>query len=274
MLRTLRFLSLSLALCLALPAAAASNYQDMWWLPSESGWGLMVLQQGDTISAVLFHYRADRKPAWYLLSSAPRGTEDFFSGTLYEVTGPSLFTVFDPATVLPRPAGSMTLHFTSANTATVSYTIDNQTTQRSIQRITFANLDVDGTFVGAQTAVVLCEGNPLVGNFVFPAEILVLGGAVRQTRVTNTLVGTGGVACDWGDATFTQVGSMIQGQGRQVCRGGDANLVSNADFEVEQMRIIDHAITINYRATVNYPASSLTCTERGLISGTRLVNPN
>ena len=135
-----------LCLPLAMPARAALNYQDMWWLPSESGWGLMVLHQGNTISAVMFHYRADRKPAWYLLSNAQRGTEESFSGTLFEVTGPPLFGLFDPATVLPRNVGSMSLRFTGPNEARLSYTIDGASTQRVIERITFANLDVDGVY--------------------------------------------------------------------------------------------------------------------------------
>ena len=62
MLRLLRVVSLFLALGQAVPAAAAQNYQDMWWLPAESGWGLMVLHQADVISAVLFHYNAEGKP--------------------------------------------------------------------------------------------------------------------------------------------------------------------------------------------------------------------
>lgn len=274
MLRLLRVVSLFLALGQAVPAAAAQNYQDMWWLPAESGWGLMVLHQADVISAVLFHYNAEGKPVWYLLSNAPRGSEEFFTGTLFEVTGPPLFGLFNPASVLPRQVGSMTIRFTAANSAQLSYTIGGQTTTRSIERITFSTLDVDGSYFGAQSAVLLCEDDPQVGSFIFPVEINVLGGAVRLTRVSNSLLGTGNVSCDWSDAEFSQAGSMIRGAGRLVCRSGDAALISTAEFEVEQMRIIDHTITINYRATVQYPAASISCRERGSLSGTRLLRPD
>lgn len=261
-------------LMLAAPARAAHNYQDMWWLPSESGWGLMVLHQGDTISAVMFHYRPDRKPAWYLLSNAQRGSEDFFSGTLFEVTGPPLFGLFDPATVLPRNVGSMSLRFTSLNEARLSYTIDGASTERVIERITFANLDVDGVYFGAQSAVLRCNDDPQVGSFVFPAQVTVNGGAVRLTRVNNTLLGNGGVSCEWANTEFSQHGGYIRGRGNVVCRDGDAATVSAFEVDVEQMQVIDHAIAINYRAIVNYPTAATTCVERGTISGTRLVNPD
>jgi hypothetical protein len=273
--RGLRHLLIALSLLLStLPALAANNYQDMWWLPAESGWGLMVLQQGDTISAVMFHYRSDGKPAWYLLSSAPRGTEEFFTGTLYEVTGPALFSVFNPASVLPRNVGSMTLHFTALNEATLSFSIDGQSSTRNIERISFGTLDVNGIFIGSQSAVVTCNGDPQVGSFVFPAEIDIRNGAVRETRVNDSLLGTGGVFCDWSDVNFTQAGSMMQGTGGLACRNGDAAIIYFGNVEVEQMHIIDHAISINYRATVDYPTASASCIERGLISGTRLLNPN
>lgn len=271
----IRNMALALILLLAAwPAMAKRNYQDMWWMPSESGWGLMVLQQGDTISAVMFHYRSDGKPVWYLLSSAPRGTEEYFTGTLYEVTGPSLFGLFNPANVVPRNAGSMTLHFTDFNQATVSYTIDGSSASKPIERISFAQLGMDGTYNGAQIAVLTCNDNPQVGSFVFPAEFDIVAGAIRDTRVRDTIIGSGGVYCDWTDGNFTQSGSMIHGEGPLVCRDGNSALISFGTFEVEQMHIVDHAISINYRTTMAYPTAGISCSERGLISGTRLQRPD
>ncbi|MGE4072126.1 MAG: hypothetical protein AB7E72_13225 [Lysobacterales bacterium] len=272
-----RWRSLFLALVLALsawPALASRNYQDMWWLPDESGWGLMVLHQGDVISAVMFHYRADGKPAWYLLSNAPRGTEEFFTGTLYEVTGPPLFGLFNPAAVLPRNVGSMTLHFTGINEATLSYTIDGATTMRPIQRISYANLGVDGIYFGSQVAVFSCDNSPEIGSYVFPAEFDIVASAIRDTRVTTTILGGEGVFCDWTDGNFTQAGSMIHGEGLIACRDGNSAPVSFGSFEVEQMRVADHAVSINYRTTLEYPTAGVSCTERGLLSGTRLVRPD
>ena len=267
------FLALVLALA-ASPALASRNYQDMWWLPDESGWGLMVLHQGDVISAVMFHYRADGQPVWYLLSNAPRGTEEFFTGTLYEVTGPPLFGLFNPAAVLPRNVGSMTLRFTGINEATLSYTIDGATAMRPIQRISYGDLGADGIYFGAQVAVFSCDNSPEIGSYVFPAELDIVAGAIRDTRVTTTILGGEGVFCDWTDGTFSQAGSLIHGEGLIACRDGNSAPVSFGSFEVEQLRIVDHAVSVNYKTTLEYPTAGISCTERGVLSGTRLVRPD
>jgi hypothetical protein len=36
--------------------AAQTNYQDMWWNPAESGWGVNLTHQGDILFATLFTY--------------------------------------------------------------------------------------------------------------------------------------------------------------------------------------------------------------------------
>lgn len=264
-----------LLLCLAaLPAAARPNYQDMWWLPSESGWGLMVLHQADTLSAVMFHYRADRSPAWYLLSSARHIDGEHFEGTLFEVSGPPLFGLFDPSSVVPRAVGSMRISFEDGNQAQLQYTINGQSTTRTIQRITFAPLDFDGGYFGSQAGVVRCEGNPQVGNYIFPAQIRVVGGQIFDTQMANSLLDRGAVFCNWGGVPQTQQGSRISGRGIVFCNDNNAALILRAEIEIEELRVIDHALTLNYRATVDYPAATSTCTERGSFFGTRLQSPD
>lgn len=272
--RLLCVLSCLLFLLPGSPARAGQNYQDMWWLPSESGWGLMVLHQADTISAVLFHYRADRSPAWFLLSNAPRTPGEHFSGTLFEVNGPPLFGAFDPASVQARAAGTMRISFEDANTAALTYTIDGRTTSRSIQRITFAALDIDGGYFGAQLGVLRCDGNPQIGNYTFPTNIVIEGGSVRSTQHSNSLLDRGPVFCNWGGVPQQQHGSRITGSGMVFCSGNDSGLALMAEMEIEDLRILDHAVTLNYRARVTYPAANTTCTERGTISGTRLRSPD
>ena len=34
----------------------SNNFQDLWWNPSESGWGVNVAHQGDILFATLFTY--------------------------------------------------------------------------------------------------------------------------------------------------------------------------------------------------------------------------
>jgi hypothetical protein len=54
--------------------AAQSNYQDMWWNPAESGWGVNLTHQGDILFATLFTYRptAATSGSWARSSRASR----------------------------------------------------------------------------------------------------------------------------------------------------------------------------------------------------------
>src|SRR5205085_5594228 len=51
------------------PAAPlATNYNDLWWNAQESGWGVSINQQNQTLFAVWYAYGADSKPVWYVMS--------------------------------------------------------------------------------------------------------------------------------------------------------------------------------------------------------------
>ncbi len=61
--------------------ALATNYQDLWWAApagSESGWGVNLTHQGDTIFASWFTYDTDGTPLW-LVATAPKTS----AGTLH-----------------------------------------------------------------------------------------------------------------------------------------------------------------------------------------------
>ena len=275
MLSKLRPLALLALLTLAAPAHALKNYQDMWWKPTESGWGLKVLHQGNTISAVLFHYKTDRKPVWYLLSNAvaaPAG--EIYTGTLYETSGPPLFGAYDPATVTTRAVGTMSLRFDSRTAAQVDYTIDGNATSKTIERITFKALDVDGSYIGAQTALVSCSNPAQIGNYIIPGSFTITGGALGRVTLTTSLLNNGPVACDW-TGMFPQSGGLITGAGSIACRTTSNGAITQAGtFEVEEMRVQDHAVTINFKTVSTFPTNGSTCTERGVLSGTRLQNAN
>ncbi len=49
--------------------AAATNYQDLWWNAAESGWGVNVTHQDNTLFATLFNYDATGKGLWLVMSA-------------------------------------------------------------------------------------------------------------------------------------------------------------------------------------------------------------
>jgi hypothetical protein len=126
--------------CRSATAAAAHNFQDLWWLPSESGWGLNLAHQGDTLFATLFTYGADRGPAWLVASNLARVDDRVYSGELYLTTGPAFNDQsFDPSRVARIPAGTMTVSFAEGANGTLSYTVNGVTRSKPITRQVFGS---------------------------------------------------------------------------------------------------------------------------------------
>jgi len=119
----------------------AYNYQDLWWAApanSESGWGVNLTHQGDTIFATWFTYDLDRTPLW-LAVTAPKTATGTYSGTLYRATGlPFNAVPFLPASVIATAVGTATFTFSDGNTGTFDYTVNGVTQTKAITREVFA----------------------------------------------------------------------------------------------------------------------------------------
>src|SRR5271169_256215 len=78
--------ALILALLLLPLRAAATDYTDIWYLPSESGWGVNLVQADNVIFATFFIYGPGNVPTWYtaVLYSDSNGN---FAGNLYSTVG-------------------------------------------------------------------------------------------------------------------------------------------------------------------------------------------
>jgi hypothetical protein len=119
---------------------------DLWIAPAESGWGLNIFHQGDTLFASLFVYGPDGQPRWYT-GSALTGGGAAYSGPLTESAGPWFGGAFDPARVTRRTVGTMTVTL-GQDSATVDYTIDGVRVTKQVSRFTFHPTTLDGSFVG------------------------------------------------------------------------------------------------------------------------------
>jgi hypothetical protein len=117
----------------------AFNYQDLWWNSNESGWGVNIAHQGDTVFATLFTYGANGQGAWYVMSNGAHSTTataNVYTGALYRTTGPAFNAVpWTPVSV--AQAGTMTFSFTDGNTGTLAYTIDGVQVTKQIRRQVF-----------------------------------------------------------------------------------------------------------------------------------------
>ena len=119
---------------------ATTNYQGLWWnapAGSESGWGLNVAHQGDTIFASWFTYDPSGE-GWWLVMTAPKSGPTAYTGTLYETRGPAFNAVpWSPAGVSNTAVGSGTLTFSDASNGTFAYTVHGVAQTKAITREVF-----------------------------------------------------------------------------------------------------------------------------------------
>ncbi|HET6318123.1 MAG TPA: hypothetical protein VFG86_16840, partial [Chloroflexota bacterium] len=114
----------------------ASNYQDLWWNPAESGWGINLTHQGNIIFATLFTYGADNRDLWLVASNLARQGDGSFSGALYRTTGPA-FNASPWSSAVATEVGTMRLAFANGVSGTLTYTFNGVTVTKPIQRQVF-----------------------------------------------------------------------------------------------------------------------------------------
>jgi hypothetical protein len=106
--------------------APATNFQDLWWAApagSESGWGINLNHQGDTIFATWFTYDRSGAPLW-LVATARKTGPAAYAGDLYRTVGPAFNAVpFDPAEVVATKVGDASFAFSDGNRGTFTYTV-------------------------------------------------------------------------------------------------------------------------------------------------------
>ena len=124
-------------LAAALPAAAqstpATNYSDMWWNPSESGWGISFTQHGTTnqVFAVWYTYdprepggSGQSKPLWIVMPGGTWTSPTSITGRVYVTNG----IPFNQPGSNPQvnTVGTFTFNFSSATNGAFTYDIAPQ----------------------------------------------------------------------------------------------------------------------------------------------------
>jgi hypothetical protein len=120
--------------------AGANNLQDLWWAASgaESGWGVNLTHQGDTMFATWFTYDVDGTPLW-LSATATRTGAGVYTGELIRTTGPAFRAVpFNSALVARIPVGSATFTFANGAEGSFTYSLGGLAQSKPIARLLLA----------------------------------------------------------------------------------------------------------------------------------------
>ncbi len=257
------------------PARATSysvDYSDLWWAvpaESESGWGVNVVQQDDTLFLTFFVYGPDKSPRWYVASAVtptnPQpSTGTRFAGTLYSTTGPWFGGAFDPAQVGVTPVGNVTVTFDSPSTGTLSYTVDGTAVVKAIGRQSWKATSAGGSYAGGLVALASSCGTASDNG-----QVDWLGTTTVTQTATQLTVKVAFVAASGAPATCTLVGNYaLQGRLLAVPSGSFSCIVNGfqANSGVFALSALD-AQANGFHAT--FSGQDQFCTYNGRLGGTR-----
>ncbi len=130
------------------------NVTGLWWTPSESGWGVNIVQNAaGALFATWFVYSPDGAAAWYHMPAGawePSGSFFSFTGPVYRTTGPFFegcpasantcaYVPFDPSRVTRTQVGTARFAFDPIHYGVgfMVLVVDGKQTSRSIQLLDF-----------------------------------------------------------------------------------------------------------------------------------------
>lgn len=259
--------AIATALCVSSVHAntITTDFTDLWWIPSESGWGANVIQQQDILFVTFFVYGQNNQPTWYVGSAVQYqgliNGQFTFTGTLYQTTGPYFgAATFDPNSVTNRPVGSITFRTGSSTTATITYTVDGVSVVKNVQRQTWRNQDFSGSYRGGiiGTYSGCSSGN---GPYESPAIL-----TVTQNGTSITIHEAGGsgntaYTCTY-TGTYVPSGNSGTASGSGSCSDGFSQ-----NWEASEMKVGLDFFAAAFTARLG--GSSNSCLFSGRIGGIR-----
>jgi N-acetylmuramoyl-L-alanine amidase len=121
--------------------ATALDFTDIWWNPAESGWGVAMTHQHSNIFVAWYTYDEAGRAKWYVSSGCKLTNATITAsctGDLYSVTGGSALTApWVAGRTVPKLEGAITMQFSDASNALMTYTIGGKPYARLITRFLF-----------------------------------------------------------------------------------------------------------------------------------------
>jgi len=237
----------------------STDVSDLWWNPSESGWGLNASQQSDIIFFTAFVYDANGQPTWFVgpstQYSGTSGTTLTYSGPWYRTTGPYYGAgSFDPNAVGVTQVGTITFALLDVNTAAITYTVNGVTVNKVLTRETWRTNDLVGDYMGGAVGT-YSSGCAAPGYLEQPGTMNITQTASGISMDVTSSAGT----CTY-NGDYTQYGRLGTSNGTFSCTNGGGSGTYSA-FEIEGT-----FSAVTFRAAETFSGS---CTWNGRIGGLR-----
>lgn len=238
--------------------AFTTDQSDLWYVSSENGWGMQLVQRGSVIFATLFVYDTFHIPIWYTATLSYQGNL-IWSGDLQLTSGPWFGTVpFNPATVTIRRVGTMTWNGQFVEVGSVVYSVDGVVvTKPNLVRQTLVLDDSSGSFLGALHGVATGCSNP--ANNVTGEAYGVTNVVQSGQSFSAQFAAQNGSGCSY-TGILTQFGQFGHVQGTYSCTGGE---VGNFTFFETNSQINQWSTRFTLSST------NIGCSTSGYMGGIR-----
>ena len=123
--------------------APDAPWQDLWWGGSaENGWGVSIVQHGDTLFNVIYAYDEGGRPTWFVMPGGEwNAARTVFTGPLYAPTGASFRNYRADDLIVGPPVGQATLSFQSGDAVVLDYRVGSAAGRKQLQRQNFGLAD-------------------------------------------------------------------------------------------------------------------------------------
>jgi hypothetical protein len=118
---------------------SARPWQDMWWAgPAENGWGMSVVQHGDTLFSVIYAYDDASKATWYVMpGGAWNAAHTVYAGPIFKPRG-SPWSAYDTARfVVGDAVGDAALDVRDPAAVRLSYRVGSVSATKLVSRQPF-----------------------------------------------------------------------------------------------------------------------------------------
>jgi hypothetical protein len=145
-----RFAFLAAFLMSAAPVQAL-EYTDVYYNPTESGWGMFLVQSDVTQFVALFVYGNDNKPTWYT-ATLKQDAGGNYNGQLIATTGTYFGSPWNSNQLTVNAVGTMTFQPTDSYHAAITYSLNGgPTVMKTVQRQTLTDRNLAGSYSGAMS---------------------------------------------------------------------------------------------------------------------------
>jgi hypothetical protein len=118
--------------------SAPANLTTIWWTPTESGWGLNLSEQGNTVFAAWYTYGDDGKAQW-LTGQFDKQANGNWAGPVYRTAGTAFDKISGPAATSNTQIGTATLTPNADGTMQFAYTLGTTTQTKKVERFVFGS---------------------------------------------------------------------------------------------------------------------------------------